>query len=175
MKFLCIFLVLLCSCNSNNTTTSVAKQDSLAVDKPKNANVAKSYESLDFARTTIKNDTSNVITINRSMAIIILPDSTWSNKQQEEMGEDGWNEVVSDHDYYQSLAYDSLERKGISVKFFPATKQFYKFVKSNNSDYYVDRLKMKNKWGMILFNVNKDPVFWNNTTIDDAIKEIFEK
>lgn len=134
----------------------------------------KYYESLDFAKTINQTDTSTYILIDKTAAIIIYPDTTWINKQQKEMGEDGWNEIVSDHEYYQSEATTTLENNGINIAFYDTNKRYYKFVKSDKSIYCIDKTKMKDKWGMILFNSDKNPVFWLDTSIDEAMNDIFK-
>jgi len=135
----------------------------------------KSYESLAFALATKAKDSSEYILVSKKIALLFGPDSTWTAQQMKEMGEDGWNEVVADHDYYQAEAMDALETIGVEVKFYNSTKRYYKFVKVGGDAVYLDKMKMKDKWGLILFNPDKDPVFWNSTMIDDAIKDIYTK
>ncbi|MDD2797612.1 MAG: hypothetical protein PHV20_03370 [Bacteroidales bacterium] len=173
MKNLLLTTLLLMACTP--TQTKIAAVSNENVKENRVIENSKTYISIDFAKTQLIKDTSTYILIDKPIAIIILPDSTWSNQQQKELGEDGWNEIVADHDYYQSDAMDLLEKNGIEVKFFNTNKQFYKFIKSDKSVYCIDKSKMKDKWGLILFNKDKNPVFWNNTSIEDALKYIYSK
>lgn len=177
MKKLLFFILILTACTPQNTKTT---EKQLVSEKPKEIKEieeenSKSYESLDYAKTINQTDTSTFILIDKTIAIIILPDSTWSNEQQKEIGEEGWNEIVADHDYYQYEATSTLEEKGIKVKFYDSNKQYYKFIKKDKSIYCIDKTKMKDKWGLILFNIDKDPVFWIDTSIDEALKDIYSK
>lgn len=175
-KYLIILsILLLSSCGSKPSEQSKTINSSDSVALEPDANNTKSYESLDFAKAdTNPTDTSEYIVIDKTMAVMIMPDSTWINQQQKEMGEDGWNEVVADNEYYGYEAMDSLEKKGIQSKCFDSDKRFYKFIRKDKYVYWVDKQKMKDKWGLILFNTNKNPVFWSSTSIDDAIKDIYE-
>jgi len=175
MKRLLFLIFILTACTPRNAKMTENQRDSVMPKEKEEKENSKSYESLDFAKTHIVTDTSTFILIDKTIAIIILPDSSWTNKQQKEMGEDGWNEVVADHDYYQADAMDTLEKKGIDVKFFTSSKQFYKFIKNDKSVYCINKSKMKDKWGLILFNGEKNPVFWNSTSIEDALKDIYLK
>jgi hypothetical protein len=83
--------------------------------------------------------------------------------------------VVADNEYYGSEAIDSLEKRGIHSKFFNYNKRFYKFIRKDKSIYCVDKQKMIDKWGLILFSTDKNPVFWSSTSIDDAIKDIYNR
>jgi hypothetical protein len=154
---------------TKTTTTNVKSKTS-----EKNGNL-KSYESLDFAKTSITSDTSTFTTIDRTIALMIYPDSLWASEQQKINGEDGWNEIVADNEYYHSLAIDTLEKLGIKVQFINTKKHLIKFTKLDKSEFCIDQNKMKDKWGLILFNMKTNPVFWNSTDIADAVNDIYEK
>lgn len=173
MRHILILLIVLTSCTSKTLKNADSTSNTLRPSEETVNN--KSYENLNFAKSSNIIDTSKYIAIDSSMAIMIYPDSTWINKQQKEIGEDGWNEVVSDYDYYQSEAMDTLEKVGINIRFFHSEKQYYKFIKADNSFYCIDKSKMKDRWGLILFNKEKDPVWWSSTSIEDAIKDIYNK
>ncbi|WP_321322525.1 hypothetical protein [Labilibaculum sp.] len=134
-----------------------------------------SHIKLDFAlsKTQIK-DTAQIRLINKICAISVIPDTSWINKQQIEMGDD-WNEVVSDNQYYDQLAIDTLEKLDIPTFFAPREKRFINFVKTDKSSYMIDLTKMKDAWGLILFNGIDNPVLWSNTDIDSELKEIYKK
>lgn len=90
------------------------------------------------------------------------------------MGDD-WNEVVSDNQYYAQLAIDTLEKLDIPTFFAPREKRFINFEKADKSNYVIDLTKMKDAWGLILFNGIDNPVLWSNTDIDSELKEIYKK
>jgi len=134
-----------------------------------------SHIKLDFALMTANiSDTSQLRMIDKVCAISVIPDTTWINRQQNEMGDD-WNEVVSDIQYYEYLAKDTLEKLNIPTFFAPREKRFIKFIKSDHSSFTIDLTKMEDAWGLILFNGEDNPVLWSSTDIDSEIKEIFKK
>jgi hypothetical protein len=163
------------SCGSKPSEHNKVSKACDSITQKQETDNTKSYESLDFAKAeTNPTDTSEYIVINKTMTVMIMPDSAWMSQQQKEAGEDGWNEVVADNEYYGSEAMDSLEKRGIQSRFFESDKRFYKFIRKDKSVYWVDKHKMKDSWGLILFNTGKNPVFWSSTSIDDAIKDIYE-
>ena len=90
------------------------------------------------------------------------------------MGDD-WNEVVSDNQYYDQLAIDTLNSLDIPTYFAPREKRFINFIKEDKSNFMIDLTKMKDAWGLILFNGSDNPVLWSNTDIDSELKEIYKK
>ncbi|MDQ1772778.1 hypothetical protein GQR60_18175 [Labilibaculum sp. A4] len=134
-----------------------------------------SHIKLDFALAKVQiKDTSKIRLINKICAISVIPDTSWINKQQKEMGDD-WNEVVSDNQYYDQLAIDTLKSLDIPTYFAPREKRFINFIKEDKSNFMVDLTKMKDAWGLILFNGFDNPVLWSNTDIDSELKEIYKK
>lgn len=133
-----------------------------------------SHIKLDFAKTTIKiSDTSQIRLINKKCAISVIPDTLWINQQQKEIGDD-WNEVVSDNQYYEQLAIDTLEKLDIPTFFAAREKRFVNFIKEDKSSFMIDLAKMNDAWGLILFNGKDNPVLWSSTEIDDELNEIFK-
>ena len=192
-------ILMLNSCHSNpknETDHRIDTQDS--IDKIENPELIQEYETkdtdtltvqdskledenshshikLDFAKTAIKTtDTSLIRLIDTICAISVIPDTLWINQQQREMGDD-WNEIVSDNQYYQQLAIDTLEKQDIPTFFAAREKRFVNFIKEDNSNFMIDLTKMKDAWGLILFNGIDNPVLWSSTDIDDELKEIFKK
>lgn len=134
-----------------------------------------SHIKLDFAKTKLRiSDTSQTRLIDKICAISVIPDTSWINKQQREMGDD-WNEVVSDNQYYEQIAIDTLEKLDIPTFFAAREKRFVNFTKKDKSSFMIDLTKMKDAWGLILFNGIDNPVLWSSTEIDDELKEIFKK
>jgi len=175
MKTTAIMLLILTACNTKNVGKENQEAKIVAQIKTDKDVSQKSYECLNYALTTTVKDSSDYILIEMPMAIILQPDSAWTALQMNKLGEEAWSEVVADQEHYQSKALNALKKNGIDTKFFNSSKRYFKFVKSGSNATYLDRIKMKEKWGLILFNTDKDPVFWNSTMIDDAIKDIYNK
>ncbi len=156
--------------------SEITETDTLTVqDRKLEGDNFHSHIKLDFAKSTIRvKDTTQIKTIDKVCAISVIPDTSWINKQQQEMGDD-WNEVVSDNQYYEQLAIDTLEKLDIPNFFAPREKRFINFVKTDNSSFMIDLTKMKDAWGLILFNGTDNPVLWSSTDIDDELKEIYKK
>jgi len=152
------------------------KKDTLSVqDRMSGNGKFHSHIQLDFAKAEnhIK-DTSQVKLIDVVCAVSVLPDTLWINKMQKEIGED-WREIASDNNYYNHLAKDTLKKLDIPTFYARRDKRFIRFVKADNSNFIIDLSKMKDAWGLILFNKMDNPVFWSSTDIDSEIKEIFNK
>jgi hypothetical protein len=151
--------------------------DTLSVhDRLYEGGVFHSHIYLDFAESYDKGiDTSILQLITEVCAVSVIPDTTWINQQQREMGDD-WNEIVFDNQYYQQLATDTLEALNIPTYFVPRrANRYIKFIKADNSTFMIDLTKMKDAWGLILFNKIDDPVLWSSKDIDLEIKEIYKK
>ena len=134
-----------------------------------------SHIELDFALATVQvADTSQIRLVDKICAISVIPVTTWINAQQEEMGE-SWIEVAGDNQYYNQLAIDTLEALEIPTNFAPREKRFVKFIKTDKTDFTIDLTKMKDAWGLILFNGTDNPVYWSSTDIDSELKEIYKK
>lgn len=131
------------------------------------------YFSLEDLRVDSKIDSSHYYKINSQCAIAVIPDTSWINEQQRNMSEDEWNTIVDDHQYYQSLAEDTLEANGIKVVYRFNERRYIKFVKRNGRTFTIDRTKKKDLWGLILFNGIDDPVLCNERDITKVMKEIY--
>lgn len=134
-----------------------------------------SHIKLDFAKASINIiHTSQIRLIDKICAISVLPDTLWIDKLQREMGDD-WDEVLFDIEYYEYLAIDTLEKLSIPTFYASREKRYINFIKADKSSYIIDLTKMKDAWGLILFNGTENPVFWNSTDIDTELKEIYKK
>jgi len=171
-----LFIIALgCNFKSKQTSSEVIR-DTKKIDSSSVAESSyKSYMSLDFASVGDISDTNQFFLIDKSCAITIIPDTNWVNEQQKSMSEDDWNTIVDDHQYYESLAEDTLKSYGIDVLYKDANRRFIKFRKENNQNFIIDRQKMRDSWGLILFNGIDNPVLWGSTDIRDAIKDIYKK
>jgi hypothetical protein len=168
MRYILLILLFTSCIHSQNNTNKSNFYGSKNTERNE-----KNYENLEFARVDQTIDTFNVITIDKNSAILVDPGSEWFSRKQIEMSEEDWNEIVADHDYYVNYADSILKLIGIKISFLPIKKRFYKFKKNDKTEYIVDKLKMNGKWGIILFYVQKDPIFLYPVDIRDAIKDLF--
>ncbi|NOS94613.1 MAG: hypothetical protein HOP30_22100 [Cyclobacteriaceae bacterium] len=183
---LIIFIGLL-SCKPStdyNNTTGQADTASLQTKESVQTPIQKEQESdfrpikpLDYGRVQIElTDTSQFHLVTAECALTIMPDTTWLREYRESMPEESWNEIISDNQYYESLAIDTLTLKGIKVFYgLNYDKRYIKFLKSNNSYFTIDKTKMKDSWGIVLFNGHDDPMIWSATFIGPAIRNIYKK
>lgn len=113
--------------------------DTLTVEDTQSASESfQSHKELDFALSeTQVEDTSHIRLVNAVCAVSVVPDTSWTNEQQRETGGD-WNEVLSDMQYYQYLATDTLQKRGIPTVFASREKRFICFVKADSTHYMID-------------------------------------
>lgn len=159
-----------------STVETQSNVDSLKDSKTETSDSTyKSYYSLSDIRTNTSINTNLCYIVDTLCAVAILPDTLWINEQQRSMSEDDWNTIVDDHQYYQSLAEDTLETNGIKVFYRLNDRRFIKFVKNNGQVFTIDKQKKKDMWGLILFNGIDDPVIWGDMEINTALREIYKK
>jgi hypothetical protein len=174
MKRLLIPLILLSACASRSTQKKQLSENASGHPHYPHDTILP-FISLKFAQCDSAGNAANTAVIKKSMAIPIVPDSDWISEQQNMLGGDDWNEVVSDNSYYQSEAFKVLEEKGIEVYAMPNNKRFLRFMLSYNNTFIIDKQNMKDKWGIILFSNDTLPVFWNGTSVQEAIKALYKK
>jgi len=134
------------------------------------------YEAadLDVARVYMDlRDTSVYDLIDRECVITVFPDTLWLNEQQKD--EDTWAVVVDDHTYYESIALDTLSKQGIPIlnSDYNRDKKYLLFELDGDSTYVIDRRKMKDAWGLILFNGKSKPVWWMSTDVNEGLKVVY--
>lgn len=167
-------LLFLFSCKSNSV---ISNEESISIDERMIDGEGNftSHISLDFAQPqNRKAKSSESLKVDKACAVSISPVDSWFEQKRNEMG-DVFDEVISDNNYYNSLAVESLKSNGIPTEKATREKQFIEFTKSNNSKYTIDLNKLQDAWGLILFNGTDNPVFWNATDIEPELKEIFKK
>src|ERR1051325_5377702 len=180
MKHLLLFsLVVLSACSNNASTTQKSEaKDTTTVRNPEKEEEAdiRPYYPMDAERTDIQlNDTAKFYTVSEICAVSIFPDTSWINEQQRSMPESDWNTVADDNSFYISQGEDSLEKINIPVQYRMNDKQYIRFIKKDKSEFIIDKSKMKDKWGLILFNGKDDPVFWWGDDIGIAVREIYSR
>ena len=137
--------------------------------------IFRSYRLLDDALASDEiNDTNKMIFYHAECAISINPDDKWIAQQQKEDPE-GWDAVADDNGYYQSLAFDTLNKLKIEVLNYDRSRQYLKFNLSGGQNYTLDCTKMPAAWGLILYNGKDKPVLWCGTDISDEIKNIYNR
>jgi len=74
------------------------------------------HVQLDFVTVDDKStvvDTSNAYYYSKACYVHIYPHDVVLEKYKNSMDEESWNTVVDDNAYYQSLAFESLDKNGI--------------------------------------------------------------
>ena len=170
-------IALLTSCDPPTDKASIdGNADSAKVEREQEMDPnAKSYGSLEFAKTETISDTSLQYIIDKECAISIMPDTSWINEQQQSMGEDDWSTIVDDHQFYEAQATDTLQAYNITTIFKDNDRRYIAFKKRGGGIFTIDRAKMKDSWGLILFNGKDNPVLWLSTEIDDAVREVYKR
>ena len=120
---------------------------------------------------SIQSDQINTLTKNSSTKIFIhiMPSSHWIDSMQIINGEDGWNTVVDDNQYYIDLAKKYLTTKGYSEIDEPSGK-IWKLEGQKGIIKKIDSDTIKNKWGLIIFNGIDNPYFYNGTEPDEDLE-----
>ncbi|MEO0037785.1 MAG: hypothetical protein RIQ59_996 [Bacteroidota bacterium] len=159
--------------NDLSVTDSAIKSDSIffASKREKNRDF-----KLDFAlvsNTDLTLDSTNSIIINKSTVLSIMPHSKIIEKYQRNLGEDGWNTVLDDNLYYESIFIDSLKKRKIPHTYFFRDKRYLVFKKNNGTKIILDQKKFLNAWGYILFNGKDIPTFWNELEITHILTKIY--
>ena len=149
-------------------------EDALTLnDRMANNGEYLSHVSLDFAVANDQvSDTAKFVLIDKASAISVMPDSDWMEKAQAKAGEN-WVEIISDHDYYTMQALDTLKVLGIPNLTVDRAKRYIKFKKQDETIADIDLHKIKDAWGLVLFNGTDVPVFWSSTDIDKEIETVF--
>ncbi|MDR2971662.1 MAG: hypothetical protein LBU83_07035 [Bacteroidales bacterium] len=138
--------------------------------------IFRSYISLDFAQTTINiEDTSQISIFDKMCSVQVIPDTSWLTKRQSEMSEDDWDIIVDDIVYYIYEAEETLKKHNIPTYYASREKKYVKFIKTDKSNFVIDLTKILDAWGLILFNGNDNPVYWQGDIIDEELKEIYKK
>jgi hypothetical protein len=174
-NFILLWIIIFIGCKQMPSIVETKSDSIMAIGTELKDSPYKSYYSLGDMKADKNIDTSLSYRIDTLCAIAILPDTSWINEQQRSMSEDDWNTIVDDQLYYQSLAEDTLEAKGIKIFYRLNDRRYLRFVKNNNREFTIDKQKKRDMWGLILFNGVDDPVIWNDTEFEQALKDIYRK
>ena len=198
MKIILITLtfIILVSCNQNKKITSKTEKTKVEnLQKAENDLTVSDSEiksdsiffetkreknrdlKLDFAIVRNANlifDTSNSIILNKSYVLSIMPHRKIIEKYQRNLGEDGWNTILDDNLYYESIFLDSLKKRKIPHTYFFRDKRYIIFKTNNGTKIILDQKKFINAWGYILFNGNDTPTFWNELEISPILNKIYK-
>lgn len=84
-------------------------------------------------------------------------------------------------DYFQLLSLNSdIQKRAIKyankkkIKYIISDKHIYVFRKANGNLVTIDRDKQESKWGLILFDVNKDPVLKTGSEPEFDVRQYFD-
>jgi hypothetical protein len=160
--------------DSSHMVESVSQE--LEDNQQQKEDVFRPLRELDYGRVEVElEDTTQFYQLKGECAVMFMPDTAWIKKQQEKYP-DAWDEIVSDKQYYESLATDTLKLKGIKVYYgLSWNRRYFQFQKRDKSNYTLDANKMKDSWGIILFNGQDDPVIWSSTFLGDALRTVYKK
>ena len=153
---------MICSCKDSDKSTMKNSLNSNGLDDTvKNGKIIESIQS----------DQIDSLTNNSSTKIFIhiMPSSNWIDSMQIINGEDGWNTVVDDNQYYIDLAKKYLTPKGYSEIDEPSEK-IWKLEGKNGIIKKIDSDTIKNKWGLIIFDGINNPYFYNGTEPDEDLE-----
>ena len=169
------FLVFCWACHPQSKNVTEVSTDSLKSITMPSDTATRSYVTLDQAISGDIADTSLYYLIHKVSALYIQPDTSWMNEREKSMTEDDWNATLDDHQYYESMAEDSLKSMGIPVLYSPLNKRYLKFFRRDGQAFTYDKQKMKDAWGLILFNGTDKPVLFAGADINGTIKGYYKK
>ena len=102
------------------------------------------------------NNKTDIQKISGIVGVFFGPNEAEVERINRENGE-GVSEYVDDSQYYQRLAYDFLNQKGIKTIF--TTSRYLFFTKDNGEVFEIDRDKLNLKdWGVYIFDGKQDPL-----------------
>jgi hypothetical protein len=166
--FLGLLIVSGCN-NSKQSSQAESGKDSV------NSTVPKEKSVLDEARVEGVTDTSLFCLISKPGAVHLVPDTAIINARKKTMTEDEWNTVIDDEQFYVYEAKQSLEKNGIEITYLKNDRRYLKFKKKSGQYFTVDRKKIDDFNGLILFNGVDNPVALIGTDAGSAIKKVFKK
>jgi len=158
MLFAVLSLFIL-SCDSIQKEAEHVKGDTLQVSSsiPEESNV----DSVSFKEE---------ISIEPKAFISILPSGKWLDSMQSIYAEDDWNEVVFDNEHYRNQTEVYLKSKGyIEVR--APEDRIWKIKRPNGLLKMINSDTLSDKWGVIIFNENNDPIYYDGTEPDDDLKD----
>jgi hypothetical protein len=178
MNNLAILLFLtfsLYACSTQSGKEDNTSQDTvIPLHLPETNEKDYSPKPLDYAITEIElRDTLQFYLADKECAIVLKADSAWIKEQLKTMPEKRFHDISTSQRYYQSLAIDTLEKLNIPVYYGWDAKRYVKFQKTDNSNIVLDKTKMNDKQGLILFNGRDNPVLWSSTTIVVSLRNVY--
>jgi hypothetical protein len=149
MKYSIIFAVLICLLECSAQQTSEKK-------------IVATKTIYPVKNDSIQYDSSNTLAINKSCAIIMWPDSN-ELKEINKNDTDAYQyfDDVEIHTIYAENLLDSLKIENIRCD--------KKFIILKNRDNHITRYKKESVGGIILFNIDKEPIIILERTPDTAL------
>jgi hypothetical protein len=152
-----IAFIIISSCQNDNSFDE-RKMDTLTT-----IDIVKDTLSLDnqITETTLKNNSDDLLVVDSICVILYEPNESEIDLLREQAGgEDVFQQIVMDNQYYQSLIKEFFESK--KIKIFRTEARVLSFVYSNDSIESIGGEKIKEAyWGAILFNKKDSPIIIN--------------
>jgi hypothetical protein len=147
----------LLSCiNSNETDTSDKKNDSIIENNTAHNGLIKK--------------TPTELTVNENCVIFLWPDSTEIEKIKAESDEETFNEIAADMTWYPGMAQITLD--SFKIKSISCDQEYLILKNAKNKTTKLRRIELEAD--MILFRLDKDPVFSNSIDFDkDVVLKYF--
>jgi hypothetical protein len=176
LTFLVVIILIGCQAKQSAETNEVISDavDSETVDGLLESELryAPFYSLAKVEANEVPADTSQILEFAVKGAYVVYPDTAWINKMQRE-DEDAYNTILDDNVYYNSLATDTLESRGIDTSGGGIVeRRYYKF-KTANGDFVADMDKIRGAWGFILYNGSDIPTMCASTYVAEIMDSVF--
>jgi hypothetical protein len=109
---------------------------------------------------------SDTIFITEPCALFYFPDSLQIDSIKTKIGEDNYNSILEDNNFYNQEIIIKLQKKGIKT-----ISSNRKFITCDNGKITINRYNLKDKWGVIFFKFNIAPYI---ITDEDDVNKIIE-
>jgi len=119
-----------------------------------------------------REDIIGAVVLDSICAVFYVPDSIEMDSLENKMSPEEFNTLESDIDMYNTEAMNHIISKGIKVHV--KNQRFYSFKKKNKGIVTIDKKKYSD-WGIILFDMIKDPVILYPNEAPEKIDEYFNK
>lgn len=98
----------------------------------------------------------------RNVFISILPSDEWIDSMQSIYSEDDWNKVVFDNEHYRNQTEEYLKSKGY-VEMHRPKEGLWVIKRPNCHTNVINIDTLADKCGVIIFNGDNEPIFYNGT------------
>lgn len=141
------------SCSTKSENSATIEADSLKLDSTQMEELGS--ENLEAYLVPDQIDTAQVQIIESSSAILIYPTEDQIENMKKEYGEEDFNTIMDDYQFYQAQAIQNIDSVGI--KTITASKRFIR-LKGDKRVWVLDiRKKNLPAWNLIFFKNDKAP------------------